>query len=376
MPQHRGLTRKKFVDAVGHDLLHEYLNARIDLPDNSGELTDEIVDDLLNEQPAEVRTTIQEEFYCINDVADRGMDYLERACQDYDVPLNPDWPREQVAMYLFLERPAAFRTAYDWYLWRTAANSMSHHQFVDVTHDFSDARRDLFRDALDDWFSQAKKGSSPSSTDGAMCEVRYHQDGDDHILVVSHGDYLHTHAIWKNGSVTTSVYRPAKEDVIRFSEQNGILSLKLSSRSPSQRNYYIDAFGRCILSLAEVPPETFESTTVSLEPIRTGSFNYWGNEKIDSITVVAAEVSFPTIGATVFIRAGDVLETTLRHLTDLQFGKGVLKFAKLNFGLKYDGAPSRPVPVEIRPPQRTIINRKRDADIIEAYLRENQVLLG
>ena len=172
MPQHRGLTRKKFVDAVGHELLQEYLDARIELPDISGELTDEIVDDLLNEQSTEVRTTIQEEFYCINDVADRGMDYLERACQNYDVPLDPDWPRERVAMCLFLERPAAFRTAYDWYLWRTAANSMSHHQFFDVTHDFSGGTRDLFRDELDAWFSQAKKGSSPNSSDGAMCEVR------------------------------------------------------------------------------------------------------------------------------------------------------------------------------------------------------------
>ena len=70
------------------------------------------------------------------------------------------------------------------------------------------------------------------------------------------------------------------------------------------------------------------------------------------------------------------METVVKHLPNLQFSKGVLKYAKLNFHLNYDGAPSRPVPVELRPPQRTIINRKRDAEIIEAYLRENQVLLG
>lgn len=376
MPQHRGLTRRKFVDAVGTDLMREYLKTRIDLTEDFEELADGVVSDLLDSQSPEVRKNVEEEFYCINDVADRGMDYLERACQDYSVPLNPDWPRERVAMHLFVNSPPAFRAAYDWYLWRTSANSMSHHQFMDVSPDFSDEARALFRGELDGLFTAAKKGSSPSTADGAMCDVRYYQDEDDHILVVSHGDYLHTHTIWKNGNVATSVYRPAKEDVIRFSEANGILSLKLSSRNLAQRRSYVDSFGRCVLGLEEVPLEAFESTTVSLEPIRTGTFNYWGNDQIESVTVVAADIEFPQIKASVSLRSGDLVETVTKHLVDVQFSKGILKYAKLNFQLKYDGAPTRPVPVEIRPPQRTIISRKRDADVIESYLRENQVLLG
>jgi hypothetical protein len=376
MPQHRGLTRRKFVDAVGTVLMREYLETRIELADDIEDLADNVVSELLDSQSPEVRKNVEEEFYCINDIADRGMDYLERACQDYSVPLNPDWPRERVAMNLFVNSPSAFRAAYDWYLWRTSANSMSHHQFMDVNPDFSDEARSLFQGELDSLFTAAKKGSSPSTADGAMCDVRYYQDDDDHIMVVSHGDYLHTHTIWRNGNVATSVYRPAKEDVIRYSEANGILSLKLSSRNLAQRRGYVDSFGRCVLGLEEVPLDAFESTTVSLEPIRSGTFNYWGNDQIESVTVVAADIEFPQIKASVSLRSGDLVETVTRHLADLQFSKGILKYAKLNFHLKYDGAPTRPVPVEIRPPQRTIISRKRDADVIESYLRENQVLLG
>lgn len=63
--------------------------------------------------------------------------------------------------------------------------------------------------------------------------------------------------------------------------------------------------------MEEVPPEAFESTTVSLEPIRSGSFNFWGNEFVETVTIVAADIEFPQIKATASLRSGDVMETVV-----------------------------------------------------------------
>ncbi len=152
MPQHRGLTRRKFVDAVGAELMQEYLEGRIDVPPDFEGFDEEGVSTLLDAQSPEIRKNVEEEFYCINDVADRGMDYLERACSDYSITFDPDWPKERVAMDLFIHAPSAFRAAYDWYLWRPAANSMSHYQFIDANPQFNDSTRELFQSELDQWF--------------------------------------------------------------------------------------------------------------------------------------------------------------------------------------------------------------------------------
>jgi len=367
MAQHRGFTRKKFVEAVGHEHMRGYLSPRVEMNGGNVALTDEAVDAILQAQDEIVRKTVDEDFHCINDVADKGMDYLDRACQEFEQPFDHEWPRERVAMHLFLENPNAFQAAYDWYLYRTSANSMTHYQFVDVSASFDEDRVEAFRAAVEAFYSDQAKGQ--------MCQVRDYKDGDEHFLMVARGDYLHTQPVWKNGAIETSVYRPAKEDVLRFSEVNSILSLKLSSRSNDQRRHYVETFGKCILGLSEVPDEVCESTTVSLEPIRTGNFSFWGNDQIEWVCLINAELEFKDIGATVIVRSGNVMETVHNHLKDLKLGKAQLKYAKLIFKLNYKGAPSRAIPVEIRPPQRSVISKRIYAQIIEAYLREYKVLL-
>lgn len=270
-------------------------------------------------------------------------------------------------MRLFVERPEAFQAAYDWYLWRTATTSMSHHQFVNADPCFDSAIVESFRGEVQRYFSKQEKGQ--------MCRVRYHKDDDAHLLLVARGDYMHTQSIWSDGDVSTSIVRPAKEDVLRFSTENSVLSVKIAGKSNSDRMQYAETFGKCILGMSEVPPEAFESTTVSLEPIRTGNFDYWGNDQIEWVRLVAVEMVFPEIKSTVKLSSSDVMTTVHDHLTDLKLTNGTLKSAKLNFQLDYDGAPSRPVPVELRPPRRTILNKKRDTEIIEAYLQDNGVLL-
>lgn len=369
MAQHRGFTRKKLIEAVGHEQMQRYFAEHVQVALNDGELTEEAVATLIEGQDPFVRKSIDEDLQCINDVAEKGMDYIDRACKEFELSFDDGWPRERVSMYLFLENPIAFRTAYDWYLYRTASNSLSHHRFSGVTATLSAATIESLRSSIEEWYG--------GQTKGKLCQVRHHKDDDAEVLIIAHGDYPHAQIVWEGGAVKTAVFRPAKEDILRFTPDNAVLSVKLASRSNVQRHHYIEAFGKHILGLDEVPEEAFENTTVSVEPIRSGSFDFchWGKGAIEWVQLVQVDLEFPGIKAHVVLTSPDVLATVKNDLKDLRLSGADLKAVKLKYKLNYEGASSRAVPVEVRPPQRTIVNRKRDANIIEEHLRANGVLL-
>ena len=50
MATHRGFTRNKFVDAVGSGFVDEYMSERIGLDGSHGESTEEVVDEILQQQ--------------------------------------------------------------------------------------------------------------------------------------------------------------------------------------------------------------------------------------------------------------------------------------------------------------------------------------
>jgi len=357
------------LEAVGSELVEEYLAERVQLSGGHDEFSDEAVDAILLEQDEVIRKRIDEELHCINDVAEKGMDYLERACTEWGEPFGDEWPRERLAMYLFLRNREAFGTAYDWYLWRTVANNMSHHQFTGVQAVFDAAHVDALRASIREYYGQQAKGHA--------CRVRHYQNDDDsHIILVARGDYLRTQPVWDHDDVTTTVFRPAKEDVLCFSLQNSVLSLKTSSRSREERENYVRAFGHCILDLAEIDPDVLESTAVSLEPIQNGSFNYWGNEQIEWVNLT--EVQMFVSGSReikIKLNSSDLVTVIHNDLPALNFMNGTLQSAKLKFKLCCDGASAKPLTVEIRPPGHTNLNKKREVDIVEAYLRQNGVLL-
>lgn len=207
MARHRGFTRKKFLDAVGPELVEEFLADRVELDGNHDGFTEDAVDAILQQQDEIVRKRIDEEFHCINDVAEKGMDYLERACAEFGEPISNEWSRERLSMYLFLRNRDAFGTAYDWYVWRTVANNMSHHQFVDVQAVFDQNRVDSFAETIRQHYEEQARGHA--------CRVRHYQDDEEtHVILVARGDYLQTQLVWDHDDVTTTILRPAKEDVL------------------------------------------------------------------------------------------------------------------------------------------------------------------
>src|SRR3972149_890417 len=335
MARHRGFTRKKFLEAVGADLVEEFLAGRIEEVGVLDDFSDGAVAELLQQQVETVRKQIDEEFHCINDVAEKGMDYLDRACSEFSEPVDDEWSRERLAMYLYLRKRDVFGTAYDWYVWRKGANNLSHHQFTAGDPQFTDEAVAEFAEAVRCNYQQQSKGEG--------CRVRHYVDDDGtHVILVARGDYLHTQMIWEKDEVATSIVRPAKEDVLCFLPANRVLSLKTSGRSVAERENYIRAFGRHLFGLEEVPPEVFECTAVSLEPIRNGSFNYWGNEQIEWVALIEVQMKISGSQTTkIRLNGIDLVAAIHDDLPSFALTRGEVQSAKLKFKINCDGASCR-----------------------------------
>lgn len=121
--------------------------------------------------------------------------------------------------------------------------------------------------------------------------------------------------------------------------------------------------------------ESERDATYTLEPLQNGTFNYAGNEVIESVTL--SEVTLAIRGSTnpkITIRSSDVLKTLRDDITGINLRSGNFVHAKLVFRLEEDGK-SRKVAFEITPPNVTELTTKKYADIISAYLKESGVKL-
>lgn len=369
MAKHRGFTWEKFVNAVGEDLLKGYFSKRnVDVPSGwplDYEHVQKLLDGLSDENK---KNEIDEEFHCINDVAERGQEYLEMAKGKFGVDTPDDEPRERTAMRLFLNKtPGVFRMAYDYYLYLTISADLSHHQFPDGQANFSKKCLDQFKHRIMEHYRKQAKG--------AGCRVRHCVDGDNRIIFVARGDFVKTQQVWEKGAVKNQYFRPAKEDILIFNTKNHVLSVKIRSRNTEDKIEYIKAFGHHVLGKRKIEDEILEGGLVSLAPIQKKTFNYGGNEHIKGVKLVEVQMRIPKRG---FIRLkinSKDLVSSLERFLNISLEDGELLSAKLKFKLENGGKSQKPLTVELRPPERTSLNKKRDNTIIEEYLRENEVLL-
>ena len=74
------------------------------------------------------------------------------------------------------------------------------------------------------------------------------------------------------------------------------------------------------------------------------------------------------------VKSSDVIRTFKNDLPGIGLDSGTLVRAKFRFKLDVEGK-TRQVTFEISPPAVTNLTKKKHADIIDAYLRENGVKL-
>jgi hypothetical protein len=194
-------------------------------------------------------------------------------------------------------------------------------------------------------------------------------------LLIARGDYMKTHLIFdeeKRKPAVTS-FRPAREDMLVFDKRNNVLSMCISGRSDDEKKKYLEVFGAAFLGVTEIADSTLNDSLVVLDPIKNRTFNYGGNEHIEAVKLT--EVNAKLNGG--FLR----LSLKSNDLSNIQgYGIGADGSAeylsvKLKFLIKRDGKKSKAMIVEIKPPENSKIPQKREKQIIEAYLKEQGVLL-
>ena len=185
---------------------------------------------------------------------------------------------------------------------------------------------------------------------------------------------MKTHLIFESSKVEIKSFRPAKEDMLVFDSNNCVLSVNTSSRSDTDKKKYIEIFGNTILGMDQIDESTFNNTLVVLDPIKDGSFDYSGNDDVESVHLTEVKVK---CRGTQVIRMAIGCGNVTQALSDLPMSLQDAEYvsAKLRFYIKRSGKKSKSITVEIKPPENTKLPEKAEKGIIEAYLRNNGVLL-
>lgn len=362
MLKHKGFTRQKFLKAVGSEYMDRYLEA-LGLPTLGPEPTEDAVATYLDRVAAERRQQVLEDWQTINDVADHGVDYLEMSYRRHSITVDETFPRERLAMHLFLERPNAFEMAVDLYNWSAAVPSMSHYRLpdgVDTAGHTLDVKR--FRADVAEHFRERLRSEN--------CIVRPYDEAGVRIILIAHGDLPQTQLVWVGDQPRPDFFRPAREDVLQYNPASHVLSMKIDGHATTEdQQAYLSAFCKHFVGITA--PALHElDTTMSLEPIRLGHFNYSGNASIEWVRLVEADLRSPD-GAH-FVRSPDVVHYLMTRLRGTELADDDLNAAKLHFKLR--GKSGRARAVTLKPPDRSHV--PRDGMVIEAYLREQGVLLA
>lgn len=369
MPKHRGLTLRKFVHAIPGELFERYFAALQweNQPSGWAFLNHQAMEEFLDRpENAQVRGIILEDFRRVNDICEQGMNILVRACHKFGLHFDPDRPRQELAMRLFLDHRDAFDFAWTRYLLYASSSRLSLHKVPSNRVVIGEIELEAFRDEVRRWYADLAKGD--------VCNVRCFEDAEDTVILVSHGSYIRTIAYWEGDRIALNSFRPASEDILIYDSEDALLSIKASL--DKDRHQYLRAFAKCIAHDESLVEETVRERMFSLMPLQVGTFDFGGDGSISRIELLKVRLKFHGPGDPVIeVKSNDILQTFSRDLEGLSLASGELTLARFRFHLHPEGEKPAKVTFEIEPPSRTDLAQKRYADIIERYLVEQGVKL-
>jgi len=365
MPRHRSLTLRKFLDAIPPSLIEEYFQQEFKSEVRLNAYDYEAIDELLSGTAEEdLKGKIKEDFTHINDICEKHMNVLVRAMDRYRIESSGTENTQELAMRMFLHHSEVFDYAYDYYCLSYSTSKMSQYNITANRCEISPKKIKRFEERVENYYHKAEKGQ--------LCRVRHYDEEDQSVIVVLHGSYLRPWNVWKGQRLETVYFRRASEDILQFDKKKSILSVKAPYQK--DRENYIKAFTETILEDETQANRPDRDATYTLEPLQNNTFSFAGNEQI--ISIILVEVKLRLKGITfpeVTIKSTDVLRT-LDTFGNLKLDSGELVHAKFRFQLEVDGK-TRGVTFEITPPNVTDLPRKRYAEVIGEYLKENGVKL-
>ncbi len=371
MPRHRSLTLNRFVSAINPDLVERYFVSRIPRDQLSPYLAGmgmhfDYVKHLLESLPdAWLRGVVYEELRRINDIGEKAMSTLVRTTKRYGIPIEQNEKPQQLAMRLFLDHPDAFEHAWAWYCYYYATSKVSLHCVNREGFSIDTDKLDAFKEEARAFFCDQAKGEE--------CRVSHYEEGNEVVILVTHGSYIRTVARWEGPVVRIDSFRPAYEDILLYDKNRSLLCIKASLEK--DREQYIKSFSSAILGNAALAESPDRDKVYTLRPVQDGTFSWDGNEFITAI--IPLEASLKLEGSTepvVHIKSSDLRRTFLEDIDGLDLTSGELTLMKFRFTIEVEGEPET-VTFIIAPPDVTDLAKKKHADIISNYLKQNGVQL-
>jgi hypothetical protein len=377
MTKHRGMTFRKFVTAVGEELIKRYfdkinkpLPAEIVFSDNT-------VSQFLDTTGEELKLTVNEDFQTVNDIAERGMNYIERSREEDNIPprltepkgggqVPENEPRERTAMRLFLDYSDTFQKAYDRYLCLTIGATLTHCQLPENNADFSPQQVEAFKNSITNYYQSCNKG--------ADCSVRIHQENDCYYFLIARGDYVKSDMKWEDGTIKPIFYRPGKEDILVYNPKNKVLGIRTAGKSNDPKIKYIEQFCKNILKVESVDESVYTKSLISLNPFQNKTFNYNETKTMKGIKLLELDgIINGTNKIKISLGSPDLLQSLDEIGVDLSTIE--LRAVRLLFRIKSNGFLLKPVKIEITTNSRADLSKKQGKEIIEDYLREQGVIL-
>jgi len=368
MPRHRSLNLRKFLDPIPEALLKEYFVMKMPegIPQSIKSYDYESIKAYLESiKDDQLERSILEDFTHINDVCEKVMNFLITAINNNGIEISKEKNREELSMCVFLHHKDAFEYAYDHYCLYNSSSKMSHHRIASENFTLTSNKIERFKEKLINFYANLAKGQE--------CDIRHYNEDNQTVIVIIHGSYKRSVAIWKKHQLDMIYFRPAHEDVLLYKKGDSVLSIKAPYKKDKEN--YIKAFTEIILEDKDQFNRPDLDITYSLGPLQDGSFSFYGNELISSITLL--EVKLRLRGRTnpdIIIKSGDVLKTLGEDFTTISLNSGELVHAKFRFRLNVEGK-TKNVTFEITPPNVTDLTRKKHAEIIGDYLKENGIKL-
>jgi len=310
-----------------------------------------------------VREMVLEDFRRINDICEQKASTLTWASKLFQIQPSPNEALQGLAMRIFLDYPEAFEYAWTRYCIYTSSSKISRHNLPCQCLRIKPETLAAFEKELQSYFAL--------SCAGEVCHV-YHYDEDGHVILrVERGSYLRTVAHWEGRKVKVESFRPASEDVLIYERENGQLCIQTAY--PTDMEQYIRSFTKIFIGNPSLADHPDRDKVYVLDPILTHKFNWTGNEFIKSVVPVEAKLKFK--GATEVVM--DIRSKDLRQTLEHDFIHANLFIVELfdltfRFTIESRGKEEK-VTFEIAPPFTTDLAKKKHAEIISAYLRENGV---
>jgi len=240
MPKHRGLNLTKFLAAVEQTLLEDYFSSRIEeeqLPERicmNEQHVQQFLEDPTNTAAAGL---IIEEFQRVNDLGKGGASTLHRIAKRNGITQNPGETPTTLAMRMFLEHSAQFEEAYTLYAWDNCGSPMSMYSLPSKGFQLTPQRLERFSGEITQWFEGLGKGN--------QAEVKFYEQEGDTVILVTHGSYVRVLAQWEGNEVKVHAYRPATEDILRYSPAKEVLWIKAPLEK--DRKKYVETFAGEVL---------------------------------------------------------------------------------------------------------------------------------